>query len=71
MRLRPLSRAFGLILLADGGAALVSPRQYLRQLQTGTPLIDDLLEYFAQNPELTRNLSLLEIVAGLWFTLRP
>jgi hypothetical protein len=71
MKLRPFSRIFGLVLLADGVTALTSPREYLRSLQKGTPIIDDLLEFFAQNPELTRKFSIAEIAAGLWLTFRP
>lgn len=71
MKLRPFSRLFGLVLLADGAAALNSPRKYLRQLEKGTPIIDDLLEFFAQNPDLTRKFAIAEIATGLWFALRP
>lgn len=71
MKLRPFSRLFGIVLLADGTAALSSPRSYLRSLQKGTPIIDDLLELFAQNPDLTRGFSLVEIIAGAWLTFRP
>jgi hypothetical protein len=71
MRLRPFSRLFGIVLLADGAVALSSPREYLRALQKGTPIIDDLLEFFAENPDLTRKFSILEIAAGLWLTFRP
>jgi hypothetical protein len=62
---------FGIVLLVDGAAALSSPRAYLRSLEKGTPIIDDLLEFFAENPDLTRKFSILEIAAGLWFTFRP
>lgn len=62
---------FGIILLADGTAALKAPRAYLRSLEKGTPIIDDLLELFAENPDLTRNFAKLEILTGLWLALRP
>ena len=71
MKLRPFSRLFGIVLLADGASALSAPRRYLRNLQNGTPIIDDLLEFFAENPELTRKFATAEIVAGLWLTFRP
>ncbi len=71
MKLRPLSRLFGIILLADGVAALNAPREYTRGLEKGTPIVDDLLELLADNPDLVRKFSMLEIVAGLYLTLRP
>jgi hypothetical protein len=71
MKLRPFSRLFGIVLFADGMAALNSPREYLRSLEKGTPIVDDLLEYFAKNPELTRKISLVEIAAGLLLLFRP
>ncbi len=71
MKLRPITRFFGLLLIGDGINALSAPREYLRQLQTGTPLIDDLLEFFAQQPELTREVSVAEIALGAWLVFRP
>ena len=71
MKLRPISRILGLVLIADGTMALSAPRSYLRSLEKGTPIIDDLLEFFAQNPELTRQFSMAEVIAGLWLTFRP
>jgi hypothetical protein len=71
MKLRPFSRLFGIVLLADGATALAAPREYLRALQKGTPIIDDLLEFFAENPDLTRKFSVAEMVLGVWLTFRP
>lgn len=71
MQLRPFSRLFGLILIGDGMTALRAPRRYLRQLQNGTPIIDDLLEFFAREPKLTRKISLVEVGIGAWLLLRP
>ena len=63
-------RAFGLLLVADGAAALVRPRKYLRSLETGTPLIDDIFDYFSHKPEVTRGVSVLEVTLGFWLLLR-
>lgn len=71
MKLRPFSRLLGIVMLADGATALSSPRAYLRSLEKGTPIIDDLLEFFAENPDLTRKFSIFEIGLGLWLTFRP
>lgn len=71
MKLRPITRLLGIVLVADGAAALSSPRAYLQSLEKGTPIIDDLLEFFAENPDLTRKISVFEIGLGLWLTLRP
>ena len=65
-----LSRILGVAMLADGIGALISPRDYPRRLQTGTPMIDDLLEFFAENPDMTRGFSIVEIAIGAWLTLR-
>lgn len=65
-----LTRALGLLMLTDGVAALIAPRTYLRKLETGTPLMDDLLEYFAQHSRETRAVAAGEVALGLWLTFR-
>jgi hypothetical protein len=69
MKLKPVRRSLGLLLLTDGIRAFAAPEQYVRKLERGTPLIDDILEYFAENPRLTRGFSLTEMAIGLWLTL--
>lgn len=69
MKLRPVRRSLGLLLIGDGIRALLAPQQYVRRLQGGTPLIDDILEYFAENRRLTLSFSITEIAIGLWLTL--
>lgn len=68
MTLKPFRRTLGILLLVDGVLAFISPTQYPRVLQIGNPLIDDILDYLAENPTLTRRLSTAEIAAGLWLT---
>jgi hypothetical protein len=47
----------------------VAPQSYARNLQGGNPLIDDILDYFAENPRLMLRFSITEIVVGLWLTI--
>lgn len=61
-----LKKTFGLVLVVDGLSALLAPRKYLRKLQSGAPLVDDLLEVLAEHPELARALSAAEIAIGSW-----
>lgn len=68
MKLKPIRRSIGVLLLIDGIRAFASPTEYTRSLQMGRPLIDDILDYFAENPHLTRNFSIAEMVIGLWLT---
>ncbi len=70
MMLKPVRRSIGLLLLFDGAGGFLSPTEYPRRLQFGPPLFDDILDYFAENPNLTRKLSLAEIALGLWLILR-
>lgn len=65
-KLKPIRRSLGILLVADGIRALAAPEAYARRLQTGTPLIDDLLEYFAENRRLTVSFSVAEMAMGLW-----
>jgi len=65
-----VTRSLGLMMVLDGVSALISPRDYPRELEIGLPVIDDVLEYFAQRPELTRGVSLGEIVLGAWLIVR-
>jgi hypothetical protein len=68
MILRSITRAVGVVLLVDGISALIAPTN-LRKLETGAPLIDDLLDYCAENPDITRGFALLEASLGAWLTL--
>ena len=70
MKLKPVRRSIGLLLLFDGVAAFLAPGEYPRRFEFGPPLIDDILEYIAENPDLTRKFSLAEIALGLWLTIR-
>lgn len=65
-----LTRSLGLMMVLDGVSALISPREYPRQLEIGLPVIDDVLEYFAERPELTRGVSVAEIALGAWLIVR-
>ena len=69
MKLKPIRRSIGMLLLFDGIRSFISPTGYPRKLEFGSPMIDDILDYFAEHPELTRKLSLAEIVTGVWLTL--
>jgi hypothetical protein len=60
----------GLLLIVDGVSALIAPRTYLRELKRAIPVMDDLLEYFAEHPEMTRGVSLSEIILGAWLLVR-
>ena len=61
-----LTRSLGLLLVLDGVSALIAPREYPRELEIGLPFIDDVLEYFAERPQLTRGVSMGEIAVGAW-----
>ena len=69
MELKPVRRSIGILLLIDGIRAFLAPSEYARRLEFGTPLIDDILEYFAENPELTRKFSMAEIAMGAWLAI--
>lgn len=68
MKIRPIRRSLGLMLLGDGVRAFAAPQKYVRGLQRGTPLFDDILEYLAENPRFTVSFSVTEIAIGLWLT---
>ncbi len=69
MKLKPVRRSLGALFLVDGLSAFLSPIEYPRKLECGAPMIDDMLDYFAENPEVTRRLAFAEIAIGLWLTL--
>jgi hypothetical protein len=60
-----LRMALGWMMIGDGLAALFAPSAYMRRWQVGNGFIDDLLEYFAENPRVTRSVAVAEIVAGV------
>lgn len=61
-----LRRSIGVLLLVDGIRAFAAPAKYPRRFQSGSPLIDDILDYFAENPHLVRNFSIVEMTVGAW-----
>jgi hypothetical protein len=70
MNLKPLRRSLGVLFLFDGINAFLWPVEYRRKLEFGAPMIDDVLDYFAENQGFTRRLAVAEIAIGLWLTLR-
>jgi hypothetical protein len=57
--------ALGWMMIGDGLAAFFAPSAYMRRWQVGEGFIDDLLEYFVQNPGVTRGVAAAEIAAGV------
>lgn len=53
-------------MVGDGVAGLLWPREYLRKLQVGPKLMNDMLEACVQRPGLTRALCLAEVALGAW-----
>ncbi len=70
MSLKPVRRSLGLILMIDGVRGFLSPVEYPRRLQFGNALWDDIMDYFAENPDLTRKLSVAEAAVGAWLLFR-
>lgn len=65
-----LRMAIGWMLVGDGMAALFAPAAYMRRWQIGEGFIDDLLEFFAENPGVTRGIAAAEVVAGVTLLLK-
>jgi hypothetical protein len=70
MNTRTLRQSFGFVLVMDGLAGLFWPTRYLRKLQIGAATYDDMLDYLAERPSLTRKLCVAEIAVGTWLALR-
>ena len=70
MRSRGIQRWTGLVMVGDGLAGLIWPREYLRKLEVGPKPVNDVLEHFAQRPDLTRALCAIEVLAGVWIFVR-
>jgi len=69
MKLKPIRRSLGVLLLIDGLRLLFAPETYVRKLQSGTPLLDDVLEYVSETPQITVSVAAAEITLGAWLTL--
>lgn len=69
MKLKPVRRSIGLLMLIDGIRAFLAPVECARRLEFGNPMIDDILEYFAENPDLVRGFSTAEMVMAIWLVL--
>jgi hypothetical protein len=67
---RGIERWTGLIMVGDGLAGLIWPREYLRKLEVGPQVVNAVLETFAQRPTLTRVLCVVEVAAGAWIFVR-
>jgi hypothetical protein len=61
-----IERWTGLVLVGDGFAGLIWPREYLRKLKVGPKPLNEVLEAFAERPRLTRWLCAAEIAFGVW-----
>jgi hypothetical protein len=70
MKRKPFRRSLGLLMIVDSTRAFFSPVEYPRSFQFGNPLIDDILDYFAENPVLTRRFAAVEFAIGLWLIMR-
>ena len=70
METRGIERWTGLIMVGDGLAGLIWPREYLRKLEIGPHFVNSVLEAFAERPVLTRTLCVLEMALGAWVLVR-
>lgn len=61
-----IGRWTGLVMVGDGLAGLIWPREYLRKLEIGPKPINELLEACAERPTMTRVLCALEVALGAW-----
>jgi hypothetical protein len=66
MRQKHIEQWTGLVMMGDGFAGLIWPREYLRKLKIGPQPLNDLLEACAQRPVLTRALCVVEVAFGAW-----
>jgi hypothetical protein len=66
MKTRGIERWTGLVMVGDGLAGLIWPREYLRKLEIGPKPVNEVLEVFAERPALTRVLCVLEVAIGAW-----
>jgi hypothetical protein len=70
MKTKGIERWTGLVMVGDGAAGLIWPREYLRKLKVGPAPMNNILEDFAERPELTRVMCLCEIALGAWIFFR-
>jgi hypothetical protein len=70
MQRRGIQRWTGAVMIGDGLAGLIWPREYLRKLQIGPRLLNEVLEACAQRPDLTRALCVAEVALGAWIFVR-
>lgn len=70
MREFALDKWFACALIGDGVMGATSPRRYLRELEVGPKPVRKFLDQFARRPELTRAISIGEIVLGVWILIR-
>lgn len=66
METRGIERWTGLVMIGDGLAGLIWPREYLRKLKVGPEPLNEVLEAFAERPTLTRTLCMIEVALGAW-----
>ncbi len=69
MSLKTFRRALGIFIVMDGARALLLPIEHAHSLQFGNPLMDDMLDYLAENPGIARRFAIGEILFGVCLTL--
>lgn len=70
MQKEGIQRWTGLVMMGDGLAGLIWPREYLRKLEIGPKPLNDILEACAQRPLMTRALCVIEVALGAWIFAR-
>lgn len=70
MREFALDKWFACALIGDGVMGTVMPRRYLQDLEAGPKRLRRFLDQFVRRPELTRAISISEVVLGAWILIR-
>ena len=68
--MRAAADVTAIVLIGDGVVGALTPVRHVRRYQRGPAAWRDAMGWFADRPQLTRALALLEFASGLALTLR-
>lgn len=67
--LKRILTVVGLFMIGEGLVAAIHPRRYMSLWRMGPEPCRDLVDWFAGNPEATRAIGVVELLAGLLLAL--
>ncbi len=64
--MKQLLDVFGMLLIGDGLLAVINPRRHCLLWEVGPQSCRDVIDEFADHPQMTRAVGAVELLLGVW-----